>query len=113
MVIFLRDERAWFRPAGVGRFARSKGGPLHDKPHDLRTATIQIMETALLESMATEHGMVLQNLALMTEALGLGGFPNFARHEYSWFRASGFRMQSMPGSCYAGGPRLRGTLAPR
>ena len=30
MGIFLRDERAWFRPAGVGRFARSKGGHLHD-----------------------------------------------------------------------------------
>ena len=111
MGIFLRDERAWFRPAGVGRFARSKGGHLHDKPHDLRTATIQIMETALLESMATEHGMVLQNLALMTEALGLGGFPNFARHEYSWFTAAGFRMQSMPASRYAGAPRVLSALA--
>jgi len=111
MAIFLRDERAWFRPAGVSRFARSKGGHLHDKPHDLRTATIQVMETALLESMATEHGMVLQNLALMTEALGLGGFPNFARHEYSWFKATGFRMQSMPASRYAGGPRVLSALA--
>lgn len=111
MAIFLRDERAWFRPAGVGRFARSKGGHLHDKPHDLRTATIQVMETALLESMATEHGMVLQNLSLMTEALGLGGFPNFARHEYSWFKAAGFRMQSMPASRYAGAPRVLSALA--
>jgi hypothetical protein len=111
MGIFLRDERAWFRPAGVGRFARSKGGHLHDKPHDLRTATIQVMETALLESMATEHGMVLQNLALMTEALGLGGFPNFARHEYSWFKVAGFRMQSMPASRYAGAPQVLSALA--
>lgn len=111
MGIFLRDERAWFRPAGVGRFALSKGGHLHDKPHDLRTATIQVMETALLESMATEHGMVLQNLALMTEALGLGGFPNFARHEYSWFKAAGFRMRSMPASRYAGAPRALSALA--
>ena len=111
MGVFLRDERAWFRPAGVGRFARSKGGHLHDEPHDLRTATIQVMETALLESMATEHGMVLQNLALMTEALGLGGFPNFARHEYSWFKAAGFRMQSMPASRYTGAPRVLSALA--
>jgi len=111
MGVFLRDERAWFRPAGVGRFARSKGGHLHDEPHDLRTATIQVMETALLESMATEHGMVLQNLALMTEALGLGGFPNFARHEYSWFKAAGFRMHSMPASRYAGAPRVLSALA--
>src|SRR5215472_3773259 len=111
MGVFLRDERAWFRPAGLGRFARSKGGHLHDKPDDLRSATIQVMETALLESMATEHGMVLQNLALMTEALGLGGFPNFARHEYSWFKAAGFRMLSMPASRYAGAPRILSALA--
>jgi hypothetical protein len=111
MGVFLRDERAWFRPAGVGRFARSKGGHLHDEPRDLRSATIQMMETSLLESMATEHGMVLQNLALMTEALGLGGFPNFARHEYSWFKAAGFRMESMPASGYAGAPRVLATLA--
>lgn len=111
MAVFLRDERAWFRPAGVGRFARSQGGYLHDAPRDLRSATIQMTESALLESMATEHGMVLQNLALMTEALGLGGFPNFARHEYSWFQAAGFRMQSMPASRYAGAPRFLSALA--
>jgi hypothetical protein len=104
MGIFLRDERNWFRAAGVARFARSKGGHLHDDPHELRTASIQMMETSLLESMATEHGMVLQNLALMTEALGLGGFPNFARHEFSWFKALGFRMSTMPASHYAGAP---------
>ncbi len=113
MGVFLRDERAWFRAAGVGRFARSRGGHLHDEPRDLRSATIQMMEMSLLESMATEQGMVLQNLALMTEALGLGGFPNFARHEYSWFKAAGFRMQSMGASRYAGAPRLLATLARR
>ena len=111
MGVFMRDERAWFRAAGVGRFARGKGGHLHDEPCDLRSATIQMMESSLLESMATEHGMVLQNLALMTEALGLGGFPNFARHEYSWFKAAGFRMQFMQASRYAGAPRLLTALA--
>jgi hypothetical protein len=111
MGVFLRDERAWFRPAGIGCFARSKGGHLHDEPRDLRSATIQMMESSLLESMATEHGRVLQNLALMTEALGLGGFPNFARHEYSWFKAAGFRMLSMLASRYAGAPPLLATLA--
>lgn len=111
MGVFLRDERAWFRPAGVGRFARSKGGHLHDNPEDLRGATIQMAETALLESMATEHGMVLQNLALMAEAIGLGGFPNFARHEYSWFQAAGFRMGSMKASRYAGTGRFLSAVA--
>lgn len=111
MGVFLRDERAWFRPAGVGRFARRNGGHLHDEPRDLRSATIQMTETALLESMATEHGMVLQNLALMTEALGLGGFPNFAHHENIWFQAAGFHMHSMPASRYTGAPGFLSTLA--
>jgi hypothetical protein len=106
MGVFVRDERAWFRPAGIGQFARSRGGHLHDDPRELRSATIQAVETSLLESMATEQGMVLQNLALMTEALGLGGFPNFARHENSWFQALGFRMDSMPASAYLGAHRL-------
>ena len=111
MGVFFRDERRWFRAAGVKRFARSKGGHLHDDPHELRTTTIQILEMSLLESMATEHGMVLQNLALMTEALGLGGFPNFARHENSWFQALGFRMNTLPASRYAGASLLPSALA--
>jgi len=48
---------------------------------------------------------------LMAEALGLGGFPNFARHEYSWFKAAGFRLHSMPASRYAGGPPALSALA--
>lgn len=107
---FFRDERAWFRAAGLGRFARSRGGHLHDDPRDMRTATIQAFEGALLESMATEQGMVLQNLALATEALGLGGFPNFARHESSWFEALGFQMRTMPASRYGGAPWLASTI---
>jgi hypothetical protein len=61
--------------------------------------------------MATEQGMVLQNLALATEALGLGGFPNFARHESSWFEALGFRMRTMPASRYLGAPRMMSAVA--
>jgi len=111
MGVFVRDERARFRPAGLAKFGRSQGGHLHDDPKEMRTATIQAVETSLGESMATEQGMVLQNLSLATQALGLGGFPNFARHEYSWFRALDFKMGSMPASRYAGAPRLLSTLA--
>jgi hypothetical protein len=46
--------------------------------------------------------MMLQNLGLMAEALGLGGFPNFANHEYGWFESLGFRMEQMPASRYIG-----------
>ena len=46
--------------------------------------------------------MMLQNLGLMAQALGLGGFPNFANHEFGWFQALGFRMAQMPASRYVG-----------
>ena len=29
---------------------------------------------------------MLQNLALMVQALGLGGFPHWAAHPFGWFR---------------------------
>jgi hypothetical protein len=46
--------------------------------------------------------MMLQNVALMAQALELGGFANFAEHEYSWFEALGFRMGHMPAGRYLG-----------
>jgi len=39
---------------------------------------------------------VLQNLGLMTQALGLGGFSLFAAHPFGWCEALGFRMQQLP-----------------
>jgi hypothetical protein len=102
MGFFLRDERASMRAAGLARFGRSRGGHLFDDPREGRTATLHVLESALMESCATEHGMMLQNLSLMAEALGLGGYPNFARHEYAWFQALGFRMGEMPATRYAG-----------
>ncbi|MBI4276817.1 MAG: hypothetical protein HY660_00050, partial [Armatimonadetes bacterium] len=110
MGLFIVDERAYFQPAGIGRFARSKGGHLINDPRAGRTGTVQAVESSLVEAAAIEQGMMLQNLALMAEALGLGGFPNFARHEFAWFQALGFRMGAMPGSRYVGAPRLMSTL---
>ena len=110
MAIFVVDERANFRPAGLSRFARSKGGHLNDDPGSQRVATIQALEMSLAEACAIEQGMVLQNLALMCQALGLGGFPNFARHESAWFRALGFRMGEMPATRYLGAGRVASTV---
>jgi len=109
MAIFVLDERANFRPAGISRFARSKNGHLNDDPGSGRVATVQAIETSLAEACAIEQGMVLQNLALMSQALGLGGYPNFARHEFGWFEALGFRMGEMPASRYLGASRLIST----
>jgi hypothetical protein len=109
MAIFVVDERANFRPAGISRFAQSKGGHLNNDTSSGRMATIQTIETSLAEACAIEQGMVLQNLALMSQALGLGGYPNFARHEFGWFQALGFRMGETPASRYLGANRLIST----
>lgn len=106
MGLFGIDERNFFQPAGIGKFARSKGGPLDNDMTGGRIFTVQAIEMALAESIAVEQGMLLQNLGLMTQALGLGGFPNYARHEYGWFEALGFRMGALPGSRYVGAPRI-------
>jgi len=100
--VFLLDERNHYRPAGLARFARSCGGHLEDDPHKLRIATIRQVEQFVTEFVTIEQGMMLQNLGLMAQALGLGGFPNFANHEFGWFQALGFRMEQMPASRYLG-----------
>lgn len=99
---FLIDERNGYRPAGLARFARSRGGHLHDDPAGLRVVTIRQVEQFVAEFVTIEQGMMLQNLGLMAQALGLGGYPNFANHEFGWFEALGFRTQRMPASRYLG-----------
>jgi len=103
---YVLDERNNFRPAGLAAFARSKGGHLEDDPHKGRVATVRQIEQFVTEFVTIEQGMVLQNLGLMTQALGLGGFPNFANHEFGWLQALGFRMQYMPADRYLGAGKL-------
>lgn len=99
---FVLDERNWFRPAGIARFARSKGGVLHDDPRDGRVLTVGMLETLVLEFAAVEQGGIVQNLGLMTQALGLGGFAHFAAHPWIWERKLGFRMVDVPTSRVTG-----------
>lgn len=100
--VFVVDERNHFLPAGLGAFARSRGGHLEDDPRLGRMVTIRQVEQFVSEFVTVEQGMMLQNLGLMAEALGLGGFSNFANHEFGWFQALGFRMAEMPASRYLG-----------
>jgi hypothetical protein len=71
-----------------------------------RVVTVQGLEMSLAEAVSVEQGMILQNISLMAQALGLGGFANFARSEFAWFPALGFRLIDMPGSRYAGAARF-------
>jgi hypothetical protein len=110
MALFVVDERRQFLPAGLRRFAKERGGHLWSKPADGRVVTIQGLEMSFAEATATEAGSMLHSLGLMTQALGLGGFCNYARNEYHWFEALGFEMQRMRSTRYAGVNRLVSVL---
>ena len=77
--MYLLDDRNNFKPAGVEAFAKSKGGHLDDNPADQLVDTLSMLETNLLQLVCIEAGATLQNLALMTNALGLGGYPASGR----------------------------------
>jgi hypothetical protein len=83
---------------------------LHDDPAEGRVLTVQRLELMVAALVTVEQGMMLQNLALICQAMGLGGFPNFAEHEFSWFEALGFRMGAMPAARYLGAGALTRTL---
>ena len=99
---FILDERNNFLPAGLAKFARNRGGHLESDAAKGRVATVRQVEQFVTEFVTVEQGMMLQNLGLMAEALGLGGYPHFANHEFAWFQALDFRMQTMPASRYVG-----------
>ena len=99
---FILDERNNFLPAGLGKFARNRGGHLESDPSKNRVATVRQVEQFVTEFVTLEQGMMMQNLALMAEAMGLGGYPSFANHEFAWFEALKFRMERMPASRYVG-----------
>ena len=109
--VFVLDERAGFRPAGLKGFAASRGGHLVDDPRQGRVITIQQLEDFVTEFVTVEQGMMIQNIALMVQALGLGGFPHWAAHAYSWFQALGFRMAPIRASRYLGMGRLLSAAA--
>jgi hypothetical protein len=107
---FIRDERNLYRPAGIGQFAQSRGGHLHDQKTPIGyTATINYMEIDLLQFVTIEVGAILQNLSLMTEALGLGGFPHAAVHP-EWMSLLGFDVEQVPFSKTIGANFLVRTL---
>src|SRR5437660_115656 len=108
---FVVDERNNFQPAGVAKFARSKGGYLHDNLAEGRAVTVGLLDTWLYEFAAVEQGAMLQNLALVAAALGLGGFPHLASHPFGWFQSFAFRMTHIPFSRTIGaGLVLKGLL---
>ena len=109
--VFVVDERAGFRPAGLKRFACSRGGHLMDDPRQGRVVTLQQLESLVTEFVTVEQGMMIQNIALMVQAMGLGGFPHWAAHAFGWFQALGCRMAKMRASRYLGMRRMLSAAA--
>jgi hypothetical protein len=93
---FFLDDHNGYQPAGIAKFARSKGGHLYDDPHDGRVATVSLVERWMCEFGTTEMGSIAQNLGLMAAAIGVGGFPHFAAYPGLWPSALGFRMENVP-----------------
>ena len=93
---FMVDDRNGYKPAGVEKFGKSKGGHLEDDLTKESFMYISAAETLLAEFIAWEQGSIHQNLGLMASALGLGGYPHFAAHPYIWFESLGFRMNKIP-----------------
>lgn len=102
MGLFLMDERNNYMPAGILKYAKWFGGHLYSDPNAGRMGPYFAAETGMAEAVAAEQGGVLQNIGLMAQALGLGGFINFARGEFGWFQALNFRVKQMPGLKYGG-----------
>jgi hypothetical protein len=108
---FIVDERNRFQPAGIAEFARSRGGHLHDAAAGGRVATVGFIESWIYELVAIPQGAMLQNMGLMAQALGLGGFPHSAAHPFIWFQTLGFRMVEPRFSHTVGaGPVLKALL---
>jgi len=107
---FVLDDRNGFCPAGIGKFAKSRGGHLNDDSQKGRVTTISGLETWMCEFAAIEQGGMLQNLSLTVEALGLGGFMHFAAHPWIWMQTMGFRTEQVPFSKLAGLGAIRGGL---
>ncbi len=108
MGAFFLDERRMFRPAGLGPFAKSRGGWLDDSipkgvsEENWTVGTLQLWEATVCDIIGVEQGLMHQNMALMCQALGLGGFSNFAGNPFAWFKALQFDNVTMGAGKYFG-----------
>ena len=99
MGFYAVDERNTFKPAGVKRFAKSRGGTLHDDPDDGRVVPILGFEAIIIEFVLAEQAFMAHNLSLMEQAMGLGGWTHFATAaDTAWLERLGFTMGSQRAS---------------
>lgn len=95
----LNEQGEAFQPAGLAEFARNnpvRPGHLRADAKEIGfVVPLTLFETILLQSVSAEVGGILQNLSLMAQALGLGGFTHAAQHP-EWLTRLGF-VDTRPG----------------
>jgi hypothetical protein len=100
---FLLDERNGLAPAGLATFAKSEGGWLEDDVLSDRVFTVDGLDTSVAMFAAVELGAVLQNMSLMAQALGVGGWPHYASGT-RWLQRLGFDSCTLKASRVLGLP---------
>ena len=111
MALFIVDERNFYRPAGVAKFGKSRGGTLHDDPADDRTIPLLYLESVVVEFVLAEQAFMLHNLSLVEQAMGLGGWTHYpTMRDVSWYEQLGIRIGTQTLSQTMGGGVLKTTL---
>ena len=104
MALFVVDERNCYRPAGIAKFAKSRGGALHDDPADNRSLPLFYLESVILEFVLAEQAFMVHNLSLVEQAMGLGGWTHYATmRDASWYEQLGIRIGTQKLSQAMGG----------
>jgi len=104
MALFIVDERNFYRPAGIAKFGKSRGGRLHDDPSDERYIPLVYLESVILEFVLAEQAFMLHNLSLVEQAMGLGGWTHYATmRDVSWYEQLGIRTSTQKLSQAMGG----------
>jgi hypothetical protein len=94
----IADDRRGWKPAGLEGFTTESGGYLPSHPSKGVWIPMSALETSVSQLATIEIGGMVQNLRLMAQALGLGGFPHSAGVPGAWQFALGFAHSPVPSS---------------
>ncbi len=112
--LYIDGERNNFRGAGLAKYARLRGGRLHNNPQDRRISPINLYETIIVEFILAEQAFMTHNLSLVEQAMGLGGWTHYATSsEDDWLEELGFAMDIQKASRFLrAGPVKRTLMQP-
>ena len=101
---YLLDDRNGLQPSGLRTYAKSAGGYLRDNdPKPDRVFVQDYLDTLVPMFASVELGAIMQNMSLMANALGVGGWPHWAAGN-KWLEALGFEHKDIKASKLLGLP---------